>query len=465
MSLRFSHDDLDLEPKVNAITAIIQGYQDIKHYEIYCSAQSVISIELEKDAIKTAEFSKDIGIGVRLANGHGQSAFSYTSDLSAGSMQQMVKRIVALVGKSTRDKDFHSFAEKTPVTKLPASKLFDKRIEGLEIEDATSLVFDTLERARGVGDPRIYSVNIDLGAGSEKVLVLNSNGVDAREQYTSIDLSCSVTSKSGRTMTSDSDFQAGRALGMVSAGVGESAARRSLATLGKVRIKTGVYPIILSPRAAAAVIGSTIEEAADAELLQQQKSFLSSEAGERIAPEFLSIVDNAKSTRYSCLNSRSFDGEGTGSTTTKIVDEGVFRSGLYDSYTAGKGGTKNTANASRASYRSLPGISPSNMIIQADKAHVAKLDEIVAGIKLGILFDDTGDSPDVASGDFSGLISTGFLIQAGAIARPVSLAAFGINFRDLLNGIELVGDDVKDVAGTVCPSILLKGVQISSEIG
>ncbi|MBN2149819.1 MAG: TldD/PmbA family protein [Candidatus Lokiarchaeota archaeon] len=465
MSPRLTPENLDLEPKAEAIAAIIQGFPEVKHYEIYCSAQARLAIELERGSIKKAESGKDIGVGVRLANGEGQSAFSYTSDLDDESMRRMVRGVVALVGKSTRDKDFHSFAEKTQIKYLPAGELFDKRVEALEIEDATRLVTNTLDSAREVGDPRVYSVNIDFNAGIERILVVNSNGVDASEQRTHVELFCGVTSKQGRTMTSDSDFRSGRALDAVSPAVGERAAMRSLATLGKIRIRTDSYPVVLSPRAAAAVIGDTMKRAADAELLQQQMSFLHNLAGKRVAPAFLSIVDDARSTGHTRILSRSFDAEGTCSTTTKIIDKGVFQGGLYDAYTARKGGVGNTGNASRAYYGSLPSISASNLFVQAEESHVAPRDEIFDGIKLGILFDDTGDSPDVASGEFSGMITTGFLIEDGAVGKPVSLAAFGINFRDMLNAIELVGDDVEDVGGTVCPSILLKGLQISSELG
>ena len=90
---------------------------------------------------------------------------------------------------------------------------------------------------------------------------------------------------------------------------------------------------------------------------------------------------------------------------------------MHNSYTAGKEGIESTGNASRYSYSSIPSIGVTNFIMESGDMNMK---EMIEDIKKGILFDYTGDGPNISTGDFSGLILHGNLILNGEIKEPLN---------------------------------------------
>jgi PmbA protein len=464
MSLELNSDDVDISKVKRDLEVEFSTHPSIKHYEIYFSISSSLALEMEKGSMKKSETSKDVGYGIRVANELGQSAFSHTSSLDKTSIRKTVKNVVSLMSKSTIDEDFHTFAEKSSINKIPSKFLFDKQIQTMDVEDAVQFIADTLEDAHKNNDERVYSINVDFNADNETIRIINSNGIDVSENYTAIASFCSITVKQGNQMSSDYEFCSGRSLNQVSPEIGNKAVERALKTLEKVELKTGFYPTILSPRAAASLIGVSYSRASNGELMQQGLSFLHDKIGQEIGPRFLSLVDDSQMTGNSRINSRSFDSEGYKTNKIAIIKSGVFETGLHNSYTANKMNIANTGNARRPGYDAPPSIAASNVLIKLEKDHEASLEELTSKIKNGIYFDQTYDSPNYATGDFSGMISLGFLIEDGEVTKPISQAAFGINLFELLNSIKMGGNDYKDIGGIITPSLLIEGLQVSGNL-
>ncbi len=463
MILSITADGFDEEAIRSRAESLIEA-NGARHHEVFLETGTSLSIDLERSSLKNAEVGTDSGIGIRVANEHGQSAFSYTSQLDAESIEKMVKKVISIMHMATPDPDFKSFASKVAIKKLPGRALFDPAIERLEIDDAVQIVNDTLESARSVPDPHVYSVNAAFKAGCARVSLFNSNGVYVQEEHSEAMLSCDVTVKDGDTMSSDYEFASGRDLQRISADVGAQATARALKTLGKVEIKTGFYPVVLGTRAVGAVLAEAIARAVNAEIVQQGMSFLGEKVGKIIAPDHFSLVDDPRLETGTRALSCSFDGEGFPTRCKMLVDAGKLETLLHNTYTANKAGVENTGNAARLGYTSPPRISHFNLVVQPRQDHVVHESELLAGIRKGIYFDQTYDSPNLATGDFSGMISAGFLIEDGVITSPISQATFGTNLLELFNAIELYGDKVDDRAGLVTPAIRLKGFNVSGNM-
>jgi PmbA protein len=325
-------------------------------------------------------------------------------------------------------------------------------------------VNDTLASAKSAPDPRVYSVNVAFKAGRARYVVFNSNGVQASEDHTDATLSCDVTVKDGDEMNSDYDLTSGRDLKQLDTRVGSRAVARAMKTLGKVNIETGVYPVVLSPRAVGTMIAASIARAINAEVVQQGMSFLGEKLRTSIAPSHFTLVDNPRMETGSRALSTSFDGEGFPTSRKMLVNAGVLETFLHNSYTAGKGKVNNTGNAIRSGYSSLPRIGVFNLHVLPARDHVVPDAQLLEGIKTGIYFDQTYDSPNMATGDFSGMISSGFLIENGEITDPLSQAAFGVNLLTLFQAIELYGDTKEDRAGLITPAIRLGGLHVSGNL-
>ncbi|HME51616.1 MAG TPA: TldD/PmbA family protein [Candidatus Lokiarchaeia archaeon] len=455
-----TRDDIDELAIKEKIERELARYR-VKQHEVFMVIGTSLNIDVERGSLKTAEIIRDAGFGVRVANEEGQCAFSYTSRMDSEAIKKTIKNVVSTMGQATKDPDFHSFASESATTKISPSLIFDPEIENIEIDDAVQLVTATLDSARSIDDEHVYSINVSFKAGNTRVFVFNSNSIEISEDHTDVGLDCEVTVKDGDEMNSDYDFSDGRALSQVTTDVGARAVYRALKTLGKVSVKSGFLPVVFSPRAAGYVVAGAVALAANAESIQQEMSFLGGKLGEKIAPDFLTIVDDPRLEAYSRHSTCSFDGEGSSTSTKKIVNAGILDTFLHDSYTANKVNVENTGNAARGSYDSPPHISPFNLIIAPDESSIVAREELLKGIEYGIYFDQTGDSPNMTTGDFSGMISSGFLIENGAITSPIEQATFGTNLLELLASIESFDDKPEDNAGTITPSIRLKGLHIS----
>ncbi len=432
------------------------------HWEVFMENGVDLSIDMERGSLKDAETGRDSGIGIRVANGLGQSAFSYTSQTDPGSIEKMVKKVISIMHMATPDPDFKSFASKAAINNLPRHVVFDTAIERLTIDDAVQFVNGTLESARNAPDPRVYSVNVTFKASCARVSIFNSNGIRAREDQSDAMLSCDVTVKDGDEMSSDYDFTSGRDLQRISVDVGARATGRALKTLGKVKIKTGFYPVVIGTRAVGAVLAGAIARGVNAEVVQQGMSFLGEKVGKPIAPDHFSLIDDPRLESGTRALTCSFDGEGFPTRRKAIVDAGMLGTLLHNAYTSNKAGVENTGNAARTGYTNPPRISQSNLVVRPRLDHVVH--DLLGGIRRGIYFDQTYDSPNLATGDFSGMISSGFLIEDGVVTSPISQANFGVNLLDLFSSIEAYGDEVDDLAGVISPPIRLKGLHVSGNL-
>jgi PmbA protein len=151
------------------------------------------------------------------------------------------------------------------------------------------------------------------------------------------------------------------------------------------------------------------------------------------------------------VDSSAFDGEGVPSQRTVLIQDGILRGYLYDSYTAGKEGTKSTGNAVRAGYTGLPSVGIRNLMVGSRESRdlLAETNGIVVGSLIG------AHTANPISGDFSVEAKNAFLIAPGEVARPVGSLMLAGNFFELLKHIE-VGRDVRVVGAIVTPTVKVR---------
>jgi PmbA protein len=241
--------------------------------------------------------------------------------------------------------------------------------------------------------------------------------------------------------------------------VGEEAAKRAVIMLGAKPEKSGRAPVVLSPFASSTLL-SAISPALSAESAQKGKSLFANAIDKRVASMKLNLVDSG--ILKDGLSSVPYDDEGVPSRETVIIKDGDLRSFIHDSYTAKRGKTSSTANSSRASYMSQPGIQPTNLFI---KPGLKTQDEMINAMSKGFLVKNIMGAHTInpISGDFS-IGFSGFLIENGKISRPVRSMTIAGNILDVFNHIEEVGSDIMFFphSGNIgSPSILIANLSVS----
>ncbi|MFW9920474.1 MAG: TldD/PmbA family protein [Candidatus Thorarchaeota archaeon] len=424
--------------------------------EAYAASAKSFSIEVENNSIKSAEESHDSGIGIRSVVGK-KIGFAYVTTIQESDYVEAVEKSVKLAKASLPDPDFvslPSFEGSYP----DVGGLFDSSISNLTSEDAADLIVRTVDASLESMGKYKTSIEAQLSASTGSKALVNSIGISQTARSTSAMMYSYPVIKSDDDQTSSFEYQVTRKLNTLNPEwIGNTASQNAINNLGGKVIEGGSLPVIFTPLAVGTILGSGFARAVNAEEVQYGRSYISDAFGSRIASEQITIVDDG--VLEGATGSRIFDAEGYPSQHTIVLKNGILKSLLHNSYTAFKDSVDNTGNASRPSYAGLPSISTSNFIVEPDRG---TLDELVSEIDCGVLCRNTGDRPNMTTGDLSAMIMEGFYIERGEIKYPVKNTLIGINMKDLLMRIERIGADVRETFSIMSPSIVVSSAKITS---
>ena len=278
--------------------------------------------------------------------------------------------------------------------------------------------------------------------------VINSLGLELLETATLMQASMETIAKAGDVATG-SEFFNSRSFQPSMEAVGKAAALMARASLAGTKAESGTFDVLLKPLAVAELLEGTILSSFEADNVQKGRSSLKGRVGEAISSEGLNIHDDGL--LAGGLDSSAFDGEGVPSQRTVLIEKGVLKGFLYDSYTAGKDGVKSTGNAARQGYSDVPRVGIRNLIVSSPVAYDL-LEETKGYLVNGLIGAHTANP---ISGDFSVEARNAFRVSPGETPVPIRSLMLAGNIYDLLKNIE-VGTDVRAVGGIVTPTMKAK---------
>jgi PmbA protein len=154
-----------------------------------------------------------------------------------------------------------------------------------------------------------------------------------------------------------------------------------------------------------------------------------------------------------------FDGEGVPTRRTIVIQNGVLKSYLLNTYSAKKLGLQTTANASRG-LAGTPGIGPGNYFLQAGSKTPQ---QIIAEIKDGLYVTEfLGHGANLVTGDYSRGAS-GLWISGGELAYPVEEITVAGNLKEMFFNISEIGNDLEFRGAVACPTIRIDGLTVGGE--
>jgi PmbA protein len=228
-----------------------------------------------------------------------------------------------------------------------------------------------------------------------------------------------------------------------------------LRKLGGRAVPTQSVPVVLEPNIARDLLGD-IFNAASGESIFRKASFLVGQLGEKIASERLTVIDDG--TIRGKLGSRPFDGEGLPSRRTVVIGNGVLEGYLLNTYTARKLGLKSTGNAGRGLTGS-PGVEAGNLFIEPGPHSP---DEIIKSVSKGFLITELlGFGVNIVTGDYSRSAS-GIWIENGELTFPIQGVTIAGNLKEMLNSIEMIGNDLDFRGSVVSPTLLIGRMTIGA---
>ncbi len=388
----------------------------------------------------------------------GRSAISYTSDFSRDALQALAAQTV----------DLARITDPDPANGLPEPEAWAQRFSGdLELYDPTiesignDLKLEFARRCEAAAfdhDPRI--TNSDGATCSTEIgarALVNSRGFAGayRSSAASLQIEVMADDEDGKKRN-DAWYTLDRFFSALQPPeeVGRIAAERALIQLGARKVNTREVPVVWENRLVQRLLG-IIARAASGEALYRRQTFLVNMEGEPIAAPLVNVVDDPLIPRR--LGSRPFDGEGVTSRRNEIIVEGVFRGFLFDCYTARKTGRQTTGSATRG-VGSAPSVGTSNLIMEPG---ASTCEEIIASVQDGLFLTNLmGFGVNVTTGDFS-QGAAGRWIENGKLTYPVTEINVSGNLRDMLQGIDMIGNDLFVLGGTAAPTLRMNRLMVS----
>ncbi|NOY25962.1 MAG: TldD/PmbA family protein, partial [Oligoflexia bacterium] len=164
-----------------------------------------------------------------------------------------------------------------------------------------------------------------------------------------------------------------------------------------------------------------------ADSVRQGTSPFAGRLGQRIAPAGFSLIEAGAGLDGHPLT--PFDREGMPRQRVALVDDGVLGGFLYDATEARYAGRDSTGHAGGGAA-SLPRVSAACLSLAPGDTPLATLENM----DRGVIVTRFSGTTDISSGDFSGVVKGGFLVDHGE-RRPIMETTIAGNLWDALQNI------------------------------
>ena len=431
--------------------AALAGAAGVEEAEAYALESDRTEVRARGGAVDVLTSAASRGLGVRVIVG-GRMGYAWAADPTTQEAEALLEAARGAAEHATAD-EANALPAAATAEDLPG--LFREALAAVGPERKVALALD-LERAAVSARPDVRRVEEVLyGDAVSRVAMASTAGLAA--EYRRTDCWCvasAIAERDGDTQTGFS-FQVAREPGELDhESVGREAAERGARLLGAVKPPTERLPVVLDPWAAAAFLG-VLASGLSAEEVQKGRSLLAGLVGERVAAEAVTLVDDGRLPEGPA--SAPFDDEGVSTSRTPLIDRGVLRGFLHNTVTARRDGAESTGNASRPSYRGVPGVSTSNLLVAPGLEPPGAL---LASAGRAVYVQEvkgvhSGANP--VSGEFS-VGAAGLRVEGGALGEPLREMTIASTLPEVLRNVQAVGSDVRFLfgAGAVgTPTILV----------
>jgi PmbA protein len=437
-----------------AFTCRLLEKQAVKQWEVFHKDSQSFRVEFKDRVMDTLQKARVSGLAVRVIK-ESRIGFSFSSALDSSSLQKTVETALSMAGVMPLDPDA-TLAVPAPLPILQ-NKIMDASLRRATEADKTEIARVIESRAR-LEDKRITTIR---SAGySDTIMAIrlvNSNGLDATGEAGFVNAWVQLMAEQNGEQEMAYWMEQARSPERINPEtVASQAARRALDSLGGKSLPSAKMPIILENSVAVDLL-HVLSHSFLAENHFKKLTSPRIKLDEPIFSRKISIVDDGLDARGDYAF--PFDGEGTPSQRTQVVENGTLRSLLFDLAYARKLKASSTGNCRRGSFEGLPVNGVTNLGIEPGTSILA---ELAAAVGSGLLVTELMGlhTANPVSGDFS-VGASGFKIEHGRLGHPVKGIAIAGNLVDLFGSVLEVGSDFRYFGNMGAPSLLVESVAIS----
>ncbi len=416
-----------------------QGADDT---EAFAATTAEHEVFLENNDIKQAKSQQLGSLGLRVIV-NGALGFYSVNRITKDSVRDAALMAVKIARASPVDR-FNSLPGKSKVTRLRG--IYDKESETFGAVQAAKTAANLLQAA-GSHDPRITVDSGSFSAAGITQYLSNSNGQELSEKLSSFSWSIMGMAIEGAEVSSF-DYQTGGTHYVKKIDVHKTArefAETVLESLHPQKIESFRGEMLLTPSAANELVEEVISHSINSDAVQKKSSYFAGRLATRVSTEMLTVEDDPTNTDG--LGAASFDREGVSHRRNVVIEKGILKKFIYNTYTAKKGGVRTTGNAGGSSS-SPPSVSATNFIIRPG---TSSLDTLVSEMKKGIIVSRFSGNVNPVNGDFSGVVKGGKLVENGSIKHAVKEVMVAGNIFKALKNLDGISKERKVIFSSILP--------------
>ncbi len=431
-----------------------------------------VNVRLGQVEQLTESGSRALGLRVFFADAAGQrTASTSTSDLSPEGVTRIIESAVELA-KVTGADPFAGLPDRAAFGSNDVASLalyFNdvdaippaERIEIARRCEAAAMAFDTrIQNSSGA----------DFDASSLHRVMVNSRGFtgEYRSSYCGFSVTPIAQDASG-AMQRDFWYSSARTAKLLASPeeVGRKAAERALRRLGARPVMTQRCPVVFAPEIARGLMGNLLA-AADGDSIYRNSSMFSGKLGEQVAGENITMIDdgtmvfdhtlpNGETLRVGGFGTSPFDGDGLATRRTVVIERGILKELMLNTYTARKLSMQSTGKASRG-LAGAPGIGGGNYFLEPGSLTP---EQIIGGVPSGLYVLQTmGHGVNLVTGDYS-VGASGLWIENGELAYPVEQITIAGNLKDIFRNVVAIGNDLEFRGAGAVPTVRIEGLTVA----
>jgi TldD protein len=392
---------------------------------------------LEDGKVNSAYSNIRYGVGIRVLKGD-QTGYAYSEDLTTESMLKAATT-AANIASSASSSAIPGINEYQKPDYYPVINSWEQTL----IQDKIPYL-QRMNDQVFAGDKRVTKVNAFLVDSSSYILIYNSEGTLAHDfRPMAVLVAVCIMEDKGKTENFyvTRSFRTGSEFltnDLIDELAGEVVRRTSL-LFDATKPRAGEMAVVMGAGESGILLHEAMGHAFEADFNRKEESIFSDKMGQKIARDFISIIDDG--TIPGNRGTLNFDDEGNPTEKTFLVTDGVLTSYLHDRISANHYKVSPTGNGRRQDFRNIP-LPRMRCTYMENGPH--KKEEIIASVKNGIYVDNFSNGQvNIGPGDFTFFVKFGYLIENGKLTKPIKDLNIIGNGPQALADIEMVADDLE----------------------
>ncbi len=423
---------LDLAKKLGASDASVNVGSSISE-----------TVNFRNNKLEESNRSDNLGVDIITYIGKKKSSIS-SSNLLEENLDLLIEKCVETTKKTPED-EFNA---------LPDEDLLAKEVKELDLYDESHIENDDkikyLSRLEASASSNDKIVNTESSFTEDKsnFILANSYGFCKGFKTSSFVVSSVAVAKDDKSMERDYEYTLKCHLDDIKSPeeLGKSAAERTIKKLSPKKIGSEKIAIIFDKRIAKGIL-SIFSSAISSSSISRGTSFLKDKIDQKIFSDSINIFD--KPDIIKGLGSQSFDAEGVKTDTLKLVDNGILKHYLVDSYNGKKLNLKSNGRCGGTSN------------LYFENAKVSYNDLLSSSSKCLYITETIGHGTNIITGDYS-VGATGFFVENGEFKYPINEITIAGNLKEMFKNISLA-NDLEFEYSTNSPTMMIEGMVVAGK--